>query len=81
MRADPRRPRSRSAAAYLVALESNWTDPAATSLNVGWTRDVYRELEPTRIGEVYLNFPGFRRGGRGGSSRRPTAPTTSGCGA
>jgi hypothetical protein len=45
-------------ARYLLALESNWTDPRASDKNVAWTRRVFDDMQRFARGS-YLNFPGF----------------------
>jgi FAD/FMN-containing dehydrogenase len=44
---------------YLLAIESNWDDPAADAANLAWTREVYRDMQRFSAGGAYLNFPGF----------------------
>lgn len=46
-------------APYMVAIESNWTDPAATESNIHWTRQVWDDLRRFSTGGIYLNFAGF----------------------
>jgi FAD/FMN-containing dehydrogenase len=47
-------------APYLLGIEANWDDPADDAANLGWAREVFRDMQ-TRFpsGGVYLNFPGF----------------------
>ncbi|MFW6209616.1 MAG: BBE domain-containing protein, partial [Spirochaetota bacterium] len=42
----------------MIAIESNWDDPAADRANIEWTRNVARDLEPFSKSGVYLNFGG-----------------------
>ena len=44
---------------YLIGVEANWEDPAASDANVAWARDTVTALEPFSTGGAYLNFPGF----------------------
>ncbi len=46
-------------AAYLVAIESNWDDPADDEANIAWARETARDLQRFSSGGTYLNFPGF----------------------
>ncbi len=46
-------------APYLLAIESNWDDPAADEANMAWARGVYDDMRPFSTGGAYLNFPGF----------------------
>jgi FAD/FMN-containing dehydrogenase len=45
-------------APYLVAIDSNWSDPSDDATNVAWVRDGWDRLTPYGSGEVYLNFSG-----------------------
>jgi FAD/FMN-containing dehydrogenase len=45
-------------APYLVAIDSNWSDPTDDTTNVAWVRDGWDRLTPYGSGEVYLNFSG-----------------------
>lgn len=49
-------------ARYLLALESNWTDPRDSDKNVAWTRRVFDDMQRFARGS-YLNFPGFMEDG------------------
>jgi len=49
-------------AQYLLALESNWSDPAESEANVAWTRAVFDDMQRFARGS-YLNFPGFMENG------------------
>jgi FAD/FMN-containing dehydrogenase len=44
---------------YLIGVEANWEEPAASDANVAWARDAVAALEPFSTGGGYLNFPGF----------------------
>ena len=44
---------------YLIGVEANWEDPAASDDNIAWARDAVTALEPFSTGGGYLNFPGF----------------------
>jgi FAD/FMN-containing dehydrogenase len=43
---------------YGIAIESNWTDPAQSDVNIAWSRRVFDDLQRFACG-IYLNFPGF----------------------
>mgnify|MGYP001191819875 CR=1 FL=1 len=43
---------------YVLAIESNWTDPGQSDANIAWTRRVFDEMQRFTRG-AYLNFPGF----------------------
>lgn len=46
-------------ALFLIALESNWDDPADDEVNVTWSRQVMNDLQRFSNGATYLNFAGF----------------------
>ncbi len=46
-------------APYLLAIESNWEDPADDELNLEWTRRCVEAFADLSTGRQYLNFPGF----------------------
>ncbi len=46
-------------APFLLAVESNWEDPADDDANLAWTRDCVDAFEELSTGREYLNFPGF----------------------
>ncbi len=46
-------------APYLLSLDSTWDDPAATDLNVEWTRRIWAEMHRYSSGGVYVNFAGL----------------------
>lgn len=48
---------------FLVAMESNWDDPAEDEANIAWAREVFRDLQRFSPGGAYLNFPGFAEEG------------------
>lgn len=50
---------ARRDAPFLLGIESNWDDPAADEANIGWAREVFRDVQRFSPGGVYLNFPGF----------------------
>jgi FAD binding domain-containing protein/berberine-like enzyme len=45
---------------FLLGIEANWDDPAGDEDNIGWAREVFRDIGrfSPRSG-TYLNFPGF----------------------
>jgi FAD/FMN-containing dehydrogenase len=45
-------------APFLVAVDSNWSEPGDDAMNVAWVRDGWDRLTPHGSGEVYLNFSG-----------------------
>jgi hypothetical protein len=50
---------SERSAAYLLAIDANWTDPADSAANVAWVRDAWGELDGKfGTGSTYLNFSG-----------------------
>jgi FAD/FMN-containing dehydrogenase len=46
-------------AAYLLSLDTTWTDPADTERCIAWTRKTWSDLARFGQGGVYLNFAGF----------------------
>lgn len=46
-------------ASFLIALESNWNDPADDEKNVTWSRTVMNDLQRYSNGATYLNFAGL----------------------
>jgi hypothetical protein len=54
---------SQRSAPYLLAVESNWNDPARDDENIQWTRGMIKAMERFSDGGAYLNFPGFGEGG------------------
>lgn len=46
-------------AAHLLAIDSNWTDPAENAENVAWVRETWSDID-ARFGtdSTYLNFSG-----------------------
>lgn len=50
-------------APYLVAMESNWDDPAMDEANIEWARETFQALQRFSPGGTYLNFPGFAEEG------------------
>jgi FAD/FMN-containing dehydrogenase len=57
-------------APFMVALESNWKNPADDDTNISWSRMVHDDLQKFSTGGTYLNFPGF--GENGGEMVRKT---------
>ena len=45
-------------APFLVAVDSNWSEPIDDAMNVAWVRAGWDRLTPYGSGEVYLNFSG-----------------------
>jgi FAD/FMN-containing dehydrogenase len=46
-------------AAYLLAIDGNWTDPADNADGIGWVRETWSELDARfGTGSTYLNFTG-----------------------
>lgn len=45
-------------ARFALAIESNWTDPGQSDVNVAWSREVFHDMQRFSRG-AYLNFPGF----------------------
>ncbi len=45
-------------AQYMLALESNWTDPARSEENIAWTHGVFDDMQRFAHGS-YLNFSGY----------------------
>jgi FAD binding domain/Berberine and berberine like len=43
-------------AAYDIAILGEWADPATSTVNIGWVRDVAAMIEPFSTGGVYVNF-------------------------
>jgi FAD/FMN-containing dehydrogenase len=48
---------------FMIGIESNWENPADDEANIGWARDVFRDLQRFSPGGAYLNFPGFAEEG------------------
>ena len=44
---------------YVLAVESNWEDPADDGSNIAWARELLTALEGHVSGGAYLNFPGL----------------------
>lgn len=49
---------ARRDARFAMAIESNWTDPEQSDVNVAWSRRVFDDMQRFSHGS-YLNFPGF----------------------
>ena len=43
-------------AGFVFAINSGWSDPAATEEQVKWTRDFWRAIRPFSSGGTYVNF-------------------------
>jgi FAD/FMN-containing dehydrogenase len=41
---------------YNMLVISRWTDPAEAAQHIGWTRDVWRVVQPFASGSVYVNY-------------------------
>jgi len=51
---------ARRDAPFLLGIEANWDDPGQDAVNMGWAREVFRDMQARFPGEgTYLNFPGF----------------------
>jgi hypothetical protein len=50
-------------APFLIGIESNWDDASEDEANIGWSREVFRDLQRFSPGGTYLNFPGFAEEG------------------
>jgi FAD/FMN-containing dehydrogenase len=46
-------------APYMIGIEANWQNRAASEANIAWARAVFDDLQPYTRGGDYLNFPGF----------------------
>jgi FAD/FMN-containing dehydrogenase len=46
-------------APFMVALESNWTNPSDDEINLAWSRNLYDDLQRFSNRGTYLNFAGF----------------------
>ena len=46
-------------AAYLLSLDTTWTDPADSERCIAWTRKTWSDLARFGQGGMYLNFAGF----------------------
>jgi FAD/FMN-containing dehydrogenase len=45
-------------AMYSINAVSGWTDPAADTPNIAWSRDMWNAVQPFSPGSVYVNFLG-----------------------
>ncbi len=43
---------------FMIGIEANWDDEAASQANIQWARSLHKALEPLAAGGRYLNFPG-----------------------
>lgn len=48
-------------ARYVLNIIGSWADPAESDAHIGWTNAVWRSIEPSATGAVYLNFLGAER--------------------
>jgi hypothetical protein len=48
---------------FLLGIESNWEKFEDSDKNIGWTREVYKDMERFSQSGLYLNFPGFAEEG------------------
>jgi hypothetical protein len=46
-------------APFLLGIEANWHDAAASEANIAWARELHRDMQRFSRGVAYLNFPGF----------------------
>jgi hypothetical protein len=46
-------------ARFNISIDSSWSDPAESRMNIDWTRAAFQELQSLTGGGVYLNFAGF----------------------
>lgn len=46
-------------AAYMLSLDTTWTDPADDERCIAWTRRIWSEMHAYSSGGLYLNFGGF----------------------
>jgi FAD/FMN-containing dehydrogenase len=44
---------------FMVAFESNWTDPTEDEANIAWARGAWASMRGFASEGIYLNFPGF----------------------
>jgi hypothetical protein len=44
---------------FMVAFESNWTDPVEDGANIAWARGAWASMQGFASEGIYLNFPGF----------------------
>jgi FAD/FMN-containing dehydrogenase len=49
----------RTAAPFLLSLDTTWDDPAETERCIAWTRAVWSDMHRFSDGGLYLNFAGF----------------------
>ncbi|WP_244512654.1 FAD-binding oxidoreductase [Ensifer sp. LC163] len=47
---------------FMLSLDAIWSDPADDEANIGWVRDVWRDMQLYSTGRLYLNFPGLGEG-------------------
>jgi hypothetical protein len=49
---------------YMLSIDSVWTEPADDQVNITWTRDFWKRMQPHSHHErMYLNFPGLNEEG------------------
>jgi FAD/FMN-containing dehydrogenase len=46
-------------AAYMLSLDTTWTDPADSERCIAWTRQTWSAMQQYGQGGIYLNFAGF----------------------
>jgi len=54
---------SNRGAKYMLSIDGAWSDPTKSERNIAWVRDFWSAMRPFSSGGVYLNFPGFGKGG------------------
>ena len=47
---------------FMLSLDAIWSDPSDDDANIGWVRDVWRDMQRYSTGRLYLNFPGLGEG-------------------
>ena len=52
----------RSAPFWLI-FNTTWADPAASDVNIRWTRDFWQAMQPFARDGIYMNFPGLNEEG------------------
>jgi len=46
-------------APFTMVLNTSWPDPKDSEQNIGWTRQLWTEMQRFSPGSIYLNFPGL----------------------
>jgi FAD/FMN-containing dehydrogenase len=47
---------------FMLSLDAIWSNPSDDNANIGWVRDVWRDMQRYSTGRLYLNFPGLGEG-------------------